>query len=141
MKKLVHALVLLALVSGAALLVLWVAFGSPANGIHLVINEHEVQWADLRGWHAAAGGLALLFALCIVALVLSLTLMLGLLLPLLFALVAVLLALGAVLGAGALTLSPLLLLVLLVWWLSRRSSRRAAPTRVTKAAAEPHSGP
>ena len=126
MKKLLLAMVLLALLCGAMLLALWFALGPAAHGIHLVINDHEVQWADLNGWHDAAGGLAALFALCIVALVVPLALLLGLLLPLLLALAAALLLAGVALGVGTLALLPLLLPLLLLGWLWRRSRRAAA---------------
>ncbi len=126
MRKLFLAMVLLALLCGAALLALGFAFGPHADGIHLVINDHEVQWAQLHGWHAAAGGLAALFAVCIVAVVVPLALLLGLLLPLLLVLAVALLLAGMALGVGALALSPLLLPLLLLAWLWRRS-RRVAP--------------
>ncbi len=132
MKKLFLAVLLLALLCGAALFALWFALGPPADAVHLVINGDEVQAADLHGWHAAAGGLAALFALCIVALVVPLALLLGVLLPLLLVLGAALLVLGLLLGAGALALSPLLLPLVLLWWLWRRS-RRSAPAAAAAA--------
>jgi hypothetical protein len=128
MRRLLIALVLIALVSAAAMLALWLAFGSPAEGIHLIVNGHEVSMSNLAGWHAAAATLALLLALCVVAVVLPLTLLLAVLLPLLLVLGAVALVCAAVLGVGALTLSPLVVLVLLVWWLSRRSRRTVGAT-------------
>ena len=137
MIKLLLALVLLPLLCGAGLLALWFTFGPSADGVHLVINGDEMHLAQLHGWHAAAGGMALLFALCVAALAILLMLMLGLLLPLLLVLGAGLLALAAVMGAGVLTFSPLLLLVLLVWWLSRRSSRRATPPAAARTATPP----
>jgi hypothetical protein len=126
MKKVFFALVLLGMVCGAALLALWWSHGLPTEGVHLVVNEHEVNLAELNGWHAAAGGMGALLALAIVAVVLPLALMLGLLLPLLLVLGVVLLVVAAALGAGALALSPLLLPLLLLAWLWRRS-RRAGP--------------
>ena len=135
MKKVFGALLLLALLSGAALLALAFAFGLPGEGLHLIINDHEVSAAHLTGWHAAAAGLAVLLALCIVALVLPFTLLLAMLLPLLLILGALLLVLGAVLGAGALALSPLVIPLVLLWWLWRRSQRTAAAS--ARAAAGP----
>jgi hypothetical protein len=131
-KKLIVALLLLALLGSAALLGSWLTLGVPTDGIHLVINGHELTLAELDGWHAAAGGLALLFGLGIVALAVPLTLLLGLLLPLLLVLGAASLVLGAALGIGALALSPLLLPLLLLAWLWRRSRR--AESRASRAA-------
>lgn len=127
MRTILRVLLLLALLGGAALLALGLAFGLPAEGIHLIVNGREVSIDHLAGGHTAAAGLAALIALCIIALVLPLALLLGVLLPLLLVLGAVLLVLGAVMGAGALALSPLLLPLALVWWLWRRS-RRTVPT-------------
>ncbi len=128
MKKLLLALLLLALLTGAALLALWITFGATAGGMHLIVNGNEVDLSHLGDWHAAAGGMAALLALCVVALALALplALALGVLLPLLLLVGAMLLVCASALGIGALALSPLLLLVLLVWWLSRRSRRPAA---------------
>ena len=127
MKKLILSLMLLGLLCGAALLVLWVTVGLPTNAIHLTINEHEMNFADLNGWHAAFAGAGVLFALCIVALVVPLALLLGLLLPLLLVLGALLLVLVVALGAGAIALAPLLLPVAILWWLWRRSQAGPKP--------------
>ncbi len=126
MSRFVLALLLMALLAGAALFGLWVAFGAPAEGVQLIVNGQQVSLRDLTGWHAAAGGLGLLAALLVVGVVLPLTLLLAVLLPVLLVLGAVMLALGAVLGIGALAIAPLLPLLLL-WWLWRRSRRAAAP--------------
>jgi len=130
MTRLLLALVLTALLSGAALVALWFAFGPWPDGIHLIVNGREVSLDHVAGWHAGTAGLAVLLALCIVALVLPLMLLLAALLPLLIVFGAVLLVGAAALGVGALALSPLVLLALLVWWLSR-SSRRAARAPTT----------
>jgi len=133
MKRIFLMLLVLGMACGAALFALWLAHGLPTEGMHLIVNDNEVHLPELNGIHAAAGGLALLLALCIVALVLPLTLLLGLLLPLLLVLGVVLLIGAAALGVGAVALAPLVLPVLLLWWLWRRS-RRVAP------AATPASG-
>ena len=126
MKRTFLALLLIGLLCAAGLAALWFALGAPPEGVHLVINDREVNLADLSGWHAAAGGLGALLAVCIVAVVLPLALLLGLLLPLLLVLALVLVIVGAALGVGTLALSPVLLPLLLLGWLWRRS-RRAAP--------------
>jgi len=125
-KKLFFALVLLGMACGAALFALWLSHGLPTDGVHLVVNDHEVNLADLNGWHAAVGGLGVLLAVAVVAVVLPPTLMVGLLLPLLLVLGVVLLIVAAALGVGALALAPLLLPLLLLWWLWRRSRRPAS---------------
>ena len=126
MKKLLLALLLLALFSGAALLALWVALATPDHGVHLIVNDHEWNLGASSGWRGVAGGLAVLAAVCAVALAIPLAVLLGVLLPLLLVLGAVMLILGAVMGIGALALSPLVVPLLLLWWLWRRS-RSAAP--------------
>jgi hypothetical protein len=130
MKKILLSLLLLGLLCGVALAVLWFNVGPPAEALHIVINDQEINVADLSGWHAAAGGLGAVLALCIVAVVLPLALLFGLLLPLLAVLGLVLAIVVAALGIGAVALSPLVLPFLLLWWLWRRS-RRAVPTAGT----------
>jgi hypothetical protein len=129
MKKLFLALVLVALIGGLALLALGWALAPPAHAIRLVIDGQDVRLADLHGWHAAAGGLGVMLALCVAALAVPLGLLLALLLPLLLVLGAVLLLVGVALGVGALALAPLLLPLLFVAWLWRRSRRTAATAR------------
>jgi len=129
MKKMFVALMLFGLVCGAALLVLWAAVGLPTDGVHVIVNDHELNVAELSAWNALLAGSGLMLALGVVALVLPLALLLGLLLPLLLVLGAALLVLAVVLGAGAVALAPLLLPVVLIWWLWRRSQRRAQEAR------------
>lgn len=131
MKKIFLALLLLGLLCSAALAVLWFTVGPPADAIHIVINDQEVNMTDLSGWHAAAGSLGAVLALCIVAVVLPLALLFGLLLPLLAVLGVVLAVVAAALGIGTLALSPLVLPLLLLWWLWRRSQRAAPAARPT----------
>jgi len=102
MKKMFVALMLFGLVCGAALLVLWAAVGLPTDGVHVIVNDHELNVAELSAWNALLAGSGLMLALGVVALVLPLALLLGLLLP---------------------------LLLVLVWWLWRRSQRRAQEAR------------
>jgi hypothetical protein len=128
MRKLFVALSMLALLAGAALLVLGFAIHLPGDGIHLIVNDNEVHFAHLAGWHAVVGGLVALFALCIAALVVPLTLLLAVLLPLLLVLGAVALVVGVVLGVGALALTPVLVPIMIALWLWRRSRRPAAGT-------------
>ena len=133
MRRLFVTLAMLALLVGAALLVLGLAIHLPGDGIHLIVNDNEVHFAHPAGWHAVVGGLAVLFALCIAALVVPLTLVLAVLMPLLLVLAALALVVGVVLGVGAIALAPLLLpLVIVLWlwrrWLWRRSRRHAAGT-------------
>ena len=110
------------------MLALGLAIHLPGDGIHLIVNDNEVQFAHATGWHAVAGGLAVLLALCIAALVVPLALLLAVLMPLLLVLGALALVVGVVLGVGAIALAPLLLPLLIVLWLWRRSRRPAAGT-------------
>ena len=110
------------------MLALGLAIHLPGDGIHLIVNDNEVQFAHPAGWHAVAGGLAVLLALCIAALVVPLALLLAVLMPLLLVLGALALVVGVVLGVGAIALAPLLLPLLIVLWLWRRSRRPAAGT-------------
>ena len=126
MRGLFVALLLFALLAGAALLALGFVIHLPGNGMHLIVNDSEVHFTHLAGWHAVAGGLALLFALGIAALAVPLALLLVVLLPLLLVLGVVAVVVGVALGVGALALSPLLLPLLIVLWLWRRSRREAA---------------
>ena len=121
MKNTVVALLALALLGGAALLALGFGLATPGDGVHLIINEHELNLSELGGWQAAAAALGLLIG---VAVVLPLTLLLGLLLPLLLLLGALLLVCAAILGAGVLACAPVLLPLLVLVWLWRRSRRR-----------------
>jgi hypothetical protein len=130
MKTFLLALLMLAMLAGAALFGLWFAVGVPTDGVQLIINDHAVDLHALNGWHAAAGGLATLFALLVVAVVVPLALLFAVALPLLLVLGAVALVLGAALGIGTLAMAPLLLPLMLLWWLwqrSRRNAMRAAP--------------
>jgi hypothetical protein len=130
MKTFLLALLMLAMLAGAALFGLWFAVGVPTDGVQLIINDHAVDLQALNGWHAAAGGLATLFALLVVAVVVPLALLFAVALPLLLVLGAVALVLGAALGIGTLAMAPLLLPLMLLWWLwqrSRRNAMRAAP--------------
>ena len=129
MKKLFLALLVLGGLCAAGLAALWFTVGPPTEGVHIVINDQEWNVADLSGWHAAAGGLGALLALCVVAVVVPLALLFGLLLPLLVVLGLVLAIMAAALGIGTLALSPLVLPLLLLWWLWRRSQRAAAAPR------------
>jgi hypothetical protein len=126
MRRLFVALSMLALLAGAALLALGFAVHLPGEGIHLIVNDNEVQFAHLAGWHSVVGGLAVLIALCIAALIVPLALLLAVLMPLLLVLGLVAVVVGVVLGVGSLALSPLLLPLLIVLWLWRRSRREAA---------------
>jgi hypothetical protein len=125
MKKFFLTLLVLGVLCSAALAVLWFVVGPPAEAVHIVINDQEVNVSDLSSWHAAAGGLGAVLAVCIVAVVLPLALLFGLLLPLLAVLGLVLAIVAAALGIGTLALSPLVLPLLLLWWLWRRSQRVA----------------
>jgi len=130
MRTLLLAMLMLALLTGAALFGLWAAFGVPADGVQLIVNDHAVDLHALNGWHAAAGGLATMLALLVVAIVVPLALAFAVALPLLLVLGAVALVLGAVLGIGTLAMAPLVLPLLLLWWLwqrSRRNAMRATP--------------
>ena len=128
MRRLFVALSMLALLAGAALLVLGLAIHLPGDGIHLIVNDNEVKFAHATGWHAVVGGLAVLLALCIAALVVPLTLLLAVLMPLLLVLGALALVVGVALAVGAIALAPLLLPILFALCLWRRSRRPAAGT-------------
>jgi len=128
MKGLLVALSMLALLAGTALLALGIASHLPGDGIRLFVNDNEVHFAHLAGWHAVVGGVAVLFALGIAALAVPIALLLAVLLPLLLVLGLVAVVVGVVLGLGALALSPLLLPLAIVLWLWRRSRRAAAGT-------------
>jgi hypothetical protein len=133
MRRLFVALLMCALLAGAALLALGFAFHLPGDGIRMIVNDNEVHFAHPAVWHAVVGGLALLFALGIAALVVPLALLLAVLLPLLLVLGVVLVIVGVVLGVGALALAPLLLPIMFALWLWRRSRREMArrPTIAT----------
>ena len=83
--------------------------------MHLIVNEHEVDLSHLHDWHAAAGGLAALLALCVVArrARAAARAALGVLLPLLLLARCAAARRASALGVGALALSPLLLPLLL----------------------------
>jgi hypothetical protein len=133
MRKLFLGLLLLAALGSAALFALWFAIGTPAEGIHLIVNDQEVDLTHLSGWHAAVAGAAALLVLCAVAVALPLALLLAVLLPLLLVLGVLMIVFGAALGIGALALAPAVLPLLLLWWLWRRSRRAAAATGSTGA--------
>jgi hypothetical protein len=127
MKRAFYVLFALGLVGAALLMALGLAVVDPLNGhgLHIVIDDRELDLSALGPAEVIAGAFGLVLAACIVALVVPLALLLGLALPLLLVLGAIALAGAALLGVGTLALAPLWLPLLLVIWLWRRSQRRA----------------
>jgi hypothetical protein len=130
MTRLLLLFLALSLLGAAALVGLGFAFGMPADGVHVIINDRELVPAHLGAGH---GLLALAIAACVIGLVLPLALVVGLALPLALVAGAVLLIGALLLGAGALALAPLWVPVLLLAWLWRKSRRRDTGTGATMA--------
>ena len=120
-------LILLALgLAGAALLVgAGFALVDPldGHGLHIVIDDQELDLSALGPAQVLAGALGLAVAALVVALVVPLALLLGVALPLLLVLGAGGLAGAALLGVGTLATAPLWLPLLLLVWLWRRARR------------------
>ncbi len=123
MKRTFFVLFALALVGAALLICLGFAVVDPldGHGLHIVINERELDLHALGPGQVLGGAIAAAIAIVVV----PLALLLGLALPLLLVLGAIALAGAALLGVGAFALAPLWLPLLLVVWLLRRSQRRA----------------
>lgn len=127
MKNLLLAVGAVALLGGAALLLLILALhGFAGDGVHIVVNDRELHWQDLPHWHAMGAGMGALLALAAALIAVPIVLLLGVLLPLLLVAGALLLVIGLALGVGAIGMAPLLLPLLLLCWLWRRAQRRAA---------------
>ena len=126
MKNLLLAVGAIALLGGAALLLLILALhGFAGEGVHIVVNDRELHWQDLPHWDAMGAGMGALLALAAALIAVPLVL-LGVLLPLLLVAGALLLVIGLALGVGVIGMAPLLLPLLLLFWLWRRAQRRAA---------------
>jgi hypothetical protein len=128
MKRTFLVLLALGLVGAALLVAVGVAVVDPldGHGLHVVIDDRELDLQALGPGEVLAGTFGLLVAAAVLALVVPLALLLGLALPLLLVLGAVMLAGAALLGVGTLALAPLWLPLLLGAWLWRRARRPPA---------------
>jgi hypothetical protein len=129
MRRFLLVLLVIGLASGAALLALGLAIGLPdGHGLHVIINDRELDLGAHHAGHAAAAAVGLLIAACALGLVVPLALLLGVMLPVLLVLIGLAIGGAALLGAGALALAPLWVPLLLVVWLWRRARRARPPT-------------
>jgi hypothetical protein len=130
MTRILFIVVTVVLLGGAVLAALGFVLVAPldGHGLHIIVNDRELDLGAHGAGHLAAGALGLLVAASVVGIVVPLALLFGLMLPLLLVLGLVTVAGAALLGVGALALAPIWLPLLLLAWLWRRSRRvRPAP--------------
>ena len=130
MTRILLILFVVGLLGCAALLALGFMIAAPldGHGLHVIINDRELDLGAHGAGHLAAAVIGVVLAACVVGLVVPLALFFGLVVPLLLVLGLVTLGGGALLGVGALALAPVWLPLLLIAWLWRRSRRpRPAP--------------